>query len=286
MQFSNLERKTFNQNCRLIAGIDEAGRGSWAGPVTAAVVLLDGKSLFNSAKWGIRDSKQLSPKQRQELFREINENPLIEWKVSFVWPRVIDRINIWQATQLVWRRCLGKVRQPDFLFLDGKVGLPYFKVPQKAIVKGDEKILVLALASIIAKVSRDKLMEYLDKKYPEYGFSRHKGYGTEFHLERLKKYGPCLIHRKSFKPVFDNLGFKEKVYYLVSQIPKGEVRNYQEIAYLAGSPRAYRAVGNVLNKNRDPQVPCHRVIKSNGQIGGYVWGRRKKEQLLIKEGVL
>jgi len=302
MIFSSQEKLVFKQGYQVIAGIDEVGRGSLAGPVTAAVVTISAE-LFRRralnalsarllAMTGIRDSKSLSAKQREEIFEIIKNEPKIEWRVSFVWPRVIDRINIWQATLLTWQRCLKKLNpRPDFLFLDGKYDLFGSATPKKGmalpnqypIIKGDQKIFLLSLASIMAKVSRDRLMERLDKKYPEYGLAQHKGYGTKLHFERLARFGPCQIHRRSFRPVFAKLPFAEKVYYIVSQIPRGQVLTYQQVAQKIGHPQTYRAVGNALNKNRSRQVPCHRVIRSNGQIGGYQRGSHLKENLLKKE---
>jgi ribonuclease HII len=292
MAFSKLEKKVFKQGYQMVSGIDETGRGCLAGPVVAAIVAISSsaglpRSLRLLVKAGVKDSKQLSPKQRQEIFEMIRQEPSLEWRVSAVWPKVIDRINIWQATLLAWRKCFNKLNpQPDFLFLDGKIGLPRFKIEQQPIIKGDQKIFLLSLASIIAKVSRDRLMERLDTKYPDYGFVQHKGYGTRFHFERLKKNGPSEIHRKSFRPVFENLPFRERVYYVVSQIPRGRVMTYKEVAQKIGYPRAYRAVGNILNKNTNPQIPCHRVIRSDGRMGGYRKGSQIKEKLLNKEGFI
>ena len=259
-----------------MAGIDEAGRGPLAGPVAAAIVMVKNikkdslSSLTSLLRKNVsvrtvlfRDSKQLSPKQRNEIFEKIKQEPELEWKVSFIWPRVIDRINIWRATQLAWRRCLKKLNgKPDFLFLDGNKGLERINLPQLPVIKGDQKLLVLSLASIVAKVSRDKLMERLDRKYPNYQFKQHKGYGTQLHFARLKKYGPSEIHRKSFQPVFANLSFKDKVYYTVSKIPRDQVMTYKQIAERINHPKSYRAVGNVLNKNTNAWVPCHRVVRS------------------------
>jgi len=286
MPFSYLEKQAFKKGCRTIAGIDEVGRGPLAGPIVSAVLAIRKDYPLLIKKLKIRDSKSLSKKQREEVFEMINKEPDLEWQVSAVWPKVIDRVNIFQATMSSWKRCLKRLNsQPDFLFLDGNTNISNFKIDQRAIVKGDQKILVLALASIMAKVHRDRIMERFSKVYPEYGFNRHKGYGTKLHLARLNEFGPCQIHRKSFRPVFKNLLFKDKVYYLVSQIPKGQVMTYQEVACKIGHPNAFRAVGNTLNKNRSPKVPCHRVIRSDGKIGGYNLGSRLKRELLIKEGV-
>jgi ribonuclease HII len=289
MSFSYLEKKVFKKGYQVVAGIDEAGRGPLAGPVVAAIVVVSAGllSLFRFLpRTGIRDSKSLSPKQREEIFKMIQNEPNIEWRVSAVWPRVIDRINIWRATLLAWQRCLEKLNaQPDFLFLDGKTGLAGVKIKQQPIVKGDQKIFLLSLASIMAKVSRDRMMRRLARKYPNYEFDQHKGYGTKLHLEMLKKFGPSEVHRKSFRPVFENLSFKDKVYYVVSQIPKGRTMSYRQVAQRVGRPQAYRAVGNVLNRNISSDVPCHRVIRSDRKLGGYRNGSQLKKNLLKKEGV-
>ncbi len=287
MRFSYLEKKVFKQGCQRIAGIDEVGYGSLAGPVASAVVVVRNGYLPRFPRIKIGDSKQLSPKQREEVFELIKQKPNIEWRVSFVWPQVIDRVNILRATQLTWRRCLNKLnQQPDFCFLDGNQELPRLKIGQQAVLGGDGKIFLISLASIIAKVSRDKLMEKLSQKYPEYNFVLHKGYGTKLHLERLKKFGPSEIHRKSFRPVFDNLTFRDKVYYAVSKIPKGQVMTYKGVAEKIGHPKSYRAVGNALNKNINSWVPCHRVIRSDGRLGGFRGGGQKKKELLKREKAL
>lgn len=188
---------------RRIAGIDEVGRGSLAGPVAAAAVVIKSRTVPKSLRTvSVRDSKQLTAKQREEIFEIVKREPKIEWKVSFVGPQVIDRINISQATQLAWQRCLSRLDyQPNFIFIDGNQELKKTKIKQKAIIKGDQKIFLISLASIMAKVSRDRLMVKLDNKYPQYQFARHKGYGTKLHIKNLKKFGSCQIHRQSFKPV-------------------------------------------------------------------------------------
>jgi len=201
MRFSYLEKKAFKNGFKVIAGADEAGRGSLAGPVAAAVVKSRTVPIFRNCPQ-IKDSKQLSAKQRELIFERIIQEPKIDWKVSFIWPSVIDRINILQATKLAWKRCLKKFdSQPDFLFIDGNQGIEGLKIEQQTVIKGDQKIFLVSLASIIAKVSRDRLMERLSIKYPEYNFIQHKGYGTKLHLKNLKKFGPCEIHRKSFRPI-------------------------------------------------------------------------------------
>jgi len=187
---------------RIIAGIDEVGRGPLAGPVIAcAVVILPKSDLGNLSK--LRDSKQLSFKQREEYYNIFKKHPGIQWGIGRVSEGVIDRINIYQATKLAMERAvrnLSKTVRPEFLYIDGTMTIE-IAIPQKAVVRGDETIQLCAMASIVAKVIRDRIMVRYHQKYPQYGFNRHKGYGTRHHFEMLKKYGPCLIHRKTFSPV-------------------------------------------------------------------------------------
>ncbi len=277
---SALEIKLFKQGFKKIAGLDEVGRGCLAGPVAAAAVVL--KKPVSDFR--IRDSKSLSAKQREELFERIKKHPDIEWQVSFVQPQVIDKINISQATFLAFRRCLKKLKnKPEYVLIDGNQVVPKIKIKQQAIIKGDQKILAIALASVVAKVLRDRLMSKISKKYPNYLMAIHKGYGTKQHLWQIKKWKPTTMHRKSFRPVFNNLSFSEKVYYCVSKIPKGQVMTYQQVAVSVGHPKAYRAVGNVLQKNYNLNVPCHRVIRSDGSAGGYNRGVGQKRKMLGQE---
>jgi ribonuclease HII len=156
----------------------------------------------------IRDSKKLTPKQREKLYKLITKSSFIKWGIGKVSEKVIDKINIFEATKLAMKRAIQNLseklknenRRINFLILDGNFSIDV-SIPQKSIVKADEKILSCAMASIIAKVVRDRIMEKYAKKFPQYGFEKHKGYGTKFHLEMLKKYGPCKIHRKSFSPI-------------------------------------------------------------------------------------
>ena len=181
---------------KLIAGVDEAGRGPLAGPVVAAAVIFR-KDDYPA---GIRDSKQLSPKLRDEIFYKICGKACCVG-VGIVNEAVIDRINILQASHLAMRRAIDSLEsKPDFVLIDGILA-PRSGFPQRAVVKGDSKSITIAAASIIAKVSRDRIMVEYDARFPTYGFSAHKGYGTKTHIENLRKFGPCTIHRKSFRPV-------------------------------------------------------------------------------------
>ena len=200
MKHPNLteEKKLWKKGYKRVACLDEAGRGPLSGPVVAAAVLiLNTKYQILNTK--IRDSKKLSWKKREKLYKLITKSPFIEWGIGRVSEKVIDKINILEATKLAMKRAIKRFkRKPDFLILDGnfKINLP---IPQKSIIKADEKVFSCAAASILAKVWRDRLMLRYHKKYPRYGFDKHKGYPTKYHFKMLKKYGPCVIHRKSFK---------------------------------------------------------------------------------------
>lgn len=200
------EQKLRRKGHRFIVGIDEAGRGPLAGPVVAAAVIFSPQT-FNfygrSRDWTrlVKSSKKLTARKREELYKIIIKEA-VDWKVGIVSEKVVDKINIFQASLLAIERALRKLKsQPDFLLVDGKFTLINYPVNQKAVVRGDEKVFSISAASIIAKVTRDRIMKNLDKKYPVYGFKKHKGYGTRLHFARLNKYGPCQIHRQSFKPV-------------------------------------------------------------------------------------
>ncbi len=190
---------------KIVVGIDEVGRGSLAGPVVAAAVcILEPSKVRNRGSF---DSKTLTPKTREELCQILTHHPLIAWGVGRVSEKVIDKINILQATRLAMKKALQSLlrklksrnKKPDLVVLDGKMSI-VTKLPQISIVKADAKIFPCMIASIIAKVTRDRLMMHYHEKYPRYGFNRHKGYGTPYHLKALRRYGPCSIHRLSFAP--------------------------------------------------------------------------------------
>ena len=176
-----------------ICGIDEAGRGPLAGPVVAgAVILPKGCRILY-----INDSKKLSAKKRDELYDEIRERA-IAVGIGIADNKRIDEINILQATYEAMREAIASLNEKPDILLNDAVKIPKIDIKQVPIVKGDAKSQSIAAASIIAKVTRDRIMEAFDILYPEYGFSGHKGYGSAAHIEALKKYGPCPIHRKSF----------------------------------------------------------------------------------------
>ncbi len=190
-QMRDYERKYASYSA--ICGIDEAGRGPFAGPVVAGAVILppDCEILY------LNDSKKLSEKRREELFLEIQKKA-VAWSVGVMEPQDIDRMNILQATYEAMRRAIAGLETEPDLLLNDAVTIPGLEVFQVNIIKGDAKSVSIAAASIVAKVTRDHLMKEYDSKYPEYGFAKHKGYGTGEHIAALLKYGPCPIHRKTF----------------------------------------------------------------------------------------
>lgn len=193
------EKKLNKKGLILVAGVDEAGKGSWAGPIVAGAVILDPKIKIK----GIKDSKLLSLLQRKDLFQEI-KNKAIAFGVGEVSADMIDKIGITAANKLAMQRAIEKLNpKPQYVLIDAvKLELD---IPSESIIDGDYKITSIAAASIIAKVHRDNLMEKLDEKFPHYSFKQHKGYGTNHHFHMLNQYGPCEIHRKSFKPIKDLL---------------------------------------------------------------------------------
>jgi len=204
------EKKLWKEGYKSVACLDEAGRGPLAGPVVAAAAMI--KDLSCKIRIScINDSKKLSAKKRQEFYRVLTVHPGIAWGMGKVSERMIDKINILEATKLAMEKALKGLnrklktanRKIDFLILDGnfKIDSP---ISQKSIVKADEKVFSCAVASIIAKVTRDRIMERYHKKYPQYGFDRHKGYLTKLHRLLLKRHGCCKIHRKTFRPLKKN----------------------------------------------------------------------------------
>ena len=186
------ERELLASGARLIGGMDEAGRGPLAGPVVAAAVIMP----LDCPIEGVDDSKQVSEKKRERLYDEIIDKA-IAYKIVAVDEKVIDEINILNATKRAMTECVaGLSVRPDIVLVDAvKLAL---EVPTKAIIKGDALSYSIAAASILAKVYRDRLMRAYDEQYPEYGFAKHKGYGTKDHIEALRTYGPTPIHRRTF----------------------------------------------------------------------------------------
>ena len=191
------ERKLWSAGCKVVAGVDEAGRGPLAGPVVAAAVVLPGDFVHGV----LNDSKQLTARRREALFEELTGRGDIAWEVSVVGSEEIDRLNILQAAHEAMRRAvLALPKPPAHVLIDGLPVEP-FPFPSTALVGGDALSFSIAAASVIAKVTRDRLMREMDARHPGYDFARHKGYGTALHLQRLQVHGPSPIHRRSFRPV-------------------------------------------------------------------------------------
>ena len=195
------EERLWARGFARVAGVDEAGRGPLAGPVVAAAVVMP-PGLFLP---GLDDSKKLSPKLREEICRAAVAAG-VEFALGVVEAAVIDELNIYRATKRAMLLALERLAgPPDFVLLDA-VPLPEFSVPQEAVVRGDARCLSIALASVFAKVARDRLMSCYDRRFPGYGFAKHKGYPTPEHYEALRRLGPSPLHRRSF-----NLGFSAQV---------------------------------------------------------------------------
>ena len=198
------EREAWNQGRRRIGGIDEVGRGPLAGPVVAACVVVDRALLLEkipSYFYEIDDSKKVASSKRTELAQRLRAQEGVEIGIGMVDSGTIDRINILQATRLAMRKALEQLApSPDHLLIDG-LKVPAMGVSQTALIQGDARSFSIAAASIVAKVFRDGLMEQYDQEFPNYGFARHKGYGTLQHLQNLRRFGPCDLHRRSFAPV-------------------------------------------------------------------------------------
>ncbi|MDF1495089.1 ribonuclease HII [Caproiciproducens sp. CPB-2] len=193
MDWFAYENMALKKRYRMICGIDEAGRGPLAGPVFAAAVILPPGQMIE----GLNDSKKLSEKKREALFDVIRKTAIV-YAVGFATEQEIDKINILQATFLAMKRaCDGLSVRPDLALVDGN-RMPRLGVDTQTIIKGDALSASIAAASILAKVSRDRLMTEIDRIYPEYQFAKHKGYGTALHRELLKQYGPSPVHRKTF----------------------------------------------------------------------------------------
>ena len=188
------EKNIYENKVNSICGIDEAGRGPLAGPVVVGAVILPKESFIE----GINDSKKVSEKKREKLYEVITKEA-IAYSVGIVSQKTIDEINILNATKLGVKLALENLeKKPDMIMIDALKNMDTLGIPYMSIVKGDAKSYSIAAASIIAKVTRDRIMKEWDESFPMYGFASHKGYGTAKHIENLKKYGPCILHRKTF----------------------------------------------------------------------------------------
>ncbi|MGE5680790.1 MAG: ribonuclease HII [Bacillota bacterium] len=193
MNTKDFDNSFLNENIKLLAGIDEAGRGPLAGPVVAASVIFSPEVYIH----GVDDSKKLSASLRDELYEKITQEA-VDWSVSIISHEEIDRINILQATLQAMKSSLESMQiKPDLAIIDGNKTFPT-DIPVSAVVKGDEKSFAVASASIIAKVTRDRLMHRLSEEFPEYLWHKNKGYATKEHIAALIEHGPCLYHRRTF----------------------------------------------------------------------------------------
>ena len=194
MNWLEFENEAYNQGYQVVCGIDEAGRGPLAGPVCAACVVLPRGTVIE----GVNDSKKLTEKKRESLFDIVKEQAL-DYGIAFADEKEIDEINILQATFLAMRRAFEQLDavHADFALIDGNK-TPGLSAAERAVIKGDARSANIAAASILAKVTRDRYMLEMARKYPEYHFEKHKGYGTKLHYEMIEKYGICPIHRKTF----------------------------------------------------------------------------------------
>lgn len=193
MDWLEYEKKLISNGFRSVCGVDEAGRGPLAGPVCAAAVILPENTIIDS----VNDSKKLSEKKREQLFEVIKARSL-SYSVAWASIEEIESINILNAAMLAMKRAVEDLSiKADFALIDGNK-VPDLDIPAFPVVKGDSLSMSIACASILAKVSRDRLMYKYDEKYPEYGFAKHKGYGTKLHTQVLREIGPCEIHRPSF----------------------------------------------------------------------------------------
>lgn len=188
------EMSIYSDKIQYICGIDEAGRGPLAGPVVVGAVILPKDSFIE----GVNDSKKISEKKREKIYEQIISEA-ISYGVGIVDQKTIDEINILNATKLGLKLAIEQMKtKPDFILTDALNNIETFGIPYKPVVKGDAKHYSIAAASIIAKVTRDRIMREWDEIYPVYGFEKHKGYGTAAHIAAIKEHGPCMLHRKSF----------------------------------------------------------------------------------------
>ena len=201
------EQIKWNEGFSFVAGVDEAGRGCMAGPVVAgAVIFTDPEKIPD----GIHDSKQMTHEARMTIREKLLAEPSVLWAVAEVQADEIDRINILQATWKAMRLAVAQLKQTQFILVDGNP-VKGFELPSQSIVKGDAKSLSIGAASILAKTHRDLLMEKYAEQYPQYGFELHKGYCTAQHIEAVKQYGPCPIHRLTYAPIREILNPPDKI---------------------------------------------------------------------------
>lgn len=193
-EMKKIEEEIYQKGINLIGGIDEAGRGPLAGPVVVACVVMPRDSMIE----GVNDSKKVSEKKREKLYDEIIENA-VSYSVGIIDQKEIDNINILNATKLGLTTAVKELKvKPEIILVDALTNIDTCGIPYQSIIKGDAKCYSIAAASIVAKVTRDRIMKQWDEIYPQYGFEKHKGYGTAMHIAAIKEYGICPLHRHSF----------------------------------------------------------------------------------------
>lgn len=194
-ELKKIEKNIYKEEkLKYICGIDEAGRGPLAGPVVVASVIMPEDSMIE----GVNDSKKVSEKKREILFEKIKEEA-ISYGIGISWQEEIDEINILEATKKSLTESISKLKvKPQLILVDALRNINTLGIPYRSIIKGDAKVYSISAASILAKVTRDRIMREMDEVYPEYEFARHKGYGTAKHIEAIKEYGLCQLHRRSF----------------------------------------------------------------------------------------
>lgn len=247
---------------KIICGVDEAGRGPLAGPVVAAAVILPEEHQIS----GLNDSKKLTEKNRVKLYKEISD--LAQISIGIVSHRIIDKNNILNATYLAMEKAiLGLKTKPDLSLIDG-YGLPNDNIKNEGIIRGDSKVESISAASIIAKVTRDILMQKINPIFPEFKFAKHKGYGTKYHIEILKKLKATPIHRKSFAPVKNNLPTKKvfknkkKLTQLSIQLASLDyIRRGYEIKNIEWNSDEFGRINIIVKKNNHFKIVDIRVKK-------------------------
>lgn len=193
-KLKEFEQKLYDDKIKYIAGVDEAGRGPLAGPVVIGCVIMKKESFIEY----VNDSKKVSEKRRETLYEKITDEA-ISWSTGIVWQKEIDEINILNATKKALTMAIDNLSlKPDMILVDALDKIDTRGIPYISVIKGDAKIYSISVASIIAKVTRDRIMRRYDEMYPEYGFEKHKGYGTALHIAKIKEIGPCPIHRNTF----------------------------------------------------------------------------------------
>ena len=207
-EFEEYEKALSKKGFSFICGVDEVGRGPWAGPIVAAATIIKNLNIKNQ-NLGIRDSKKLSEAKREGIFEKLTNDKNFIYNIASINAQEIDEMGLGVANQLVLKRAVeGLSQKADYALVDG-FKIKDLGIPNEGVIKGDQKVLSIATASIIAKVSRDRYKKELAKKYPQYGFEGHKGYGTKRHFEALKKFGVCPEHRKSFRPISEIANIKQ-----------------------------------------------------------------------------